>query len=117
RTIIFSSHVLAEVEAVATRVIILHRGQVVADAPAAGLLAGQGLRVRVPDAQLDAALARVRAIEGVTGAHRAGEALHVDAAPAVAPAIARALEGLDLLELSPIRGDLEATFRRLTGAA
>ena len=49
KTVIFSSHILSEVEAVATRVIIINRGKIVADAPTQELanLATENAQIQV----------------------------------------------------------------------
>ncbi|MEZ4465712.1 MAG: hypothetical protein R3F43_14885 [bacterium] len=105
RTIIFSSHVLAEVEAVASRVIILHRGRVVADQAADRLLAGRGLRVRVLPAQLAAARDRLVAVPGVAEvAPGRGTPSSLAADPATAPAVARALEAWTCWSWRPSAG-------------
>lgn len=115
RTVIFSSHVLAEVQAVATRVIILDRGRVVADAPP-DRLAGEGTRVRIGGAEPAAAAARLAEALGVEVVVQ-GPLLVVQGADAPAVARAAVAAGLDVLELGPTGHDLEAVFRRLTGAA
>lgn len=46
RTVLVSSHLLAEVEAVADRVVVLHGGRVVADAPLADFVAGTSVETR-----------------------------------------------------------------------
>lgn len=45
RTIIFATHYLAEAEQFARRTVVMHRGQIVADAPTAELRAGLGARM------------------------------------------------------------------------
>lgn len=49
KTVIFSSHILSEVEAVAGRILIINRGKLIADAPKAQIrdIAGNSSRVRV----------------------------------------------------------------------
>lgn len=53
RTVLFSSHVLAEVEAVADKVVIISRGRVVRDATLDDLLADAGPSRRLEDLFLD----------------------------------------------------------------
>lgn len=115
RTVIFSSHVLAEVEAVASRVIILDQGRVVADATPEQLRAGEGIRVQVGGVEPTIAAAHLTAVLG-TPVVVHGDALQTGAEPA---AVARAVvaAGYDLLALTPATSDLETVFRRLTGAA
>ncbi|RMG61413.1 MAG: ATP-binding cassette domain-containing protein, partial [Bacteroidetes bacterium] len=49
KTVIFSSHILSEVEAVASRILIINRGKLIADAPKAQIrdIAGNSSRVLV----------------------------------------------------------------------
>lgn len=115
RTVIFSSHVLAEVEAVASRVIILDQGRVVADATPEQLRVGEGIRVQVGGVAPTIAAAHLTAVLGVPVVVH-GDVLQTRADPA---AVARAVvaAGYDLLALTPATSDLETVFRRLTGAA
>ncbi|MDH2424376.1 alpha/beta fold hydrolase [Sphaerisporangium sp. TRM90804] len=58
RTVIVSSHLLAEVEQVCDHVVVMHRGRLVADGPVSALLGGgakraNGARVRLEDVFLD----------------------------------------------------------------
>jgi ABC-2 type transport system ATP-binding protein len=53
-TILFSSHVLSEVEDVSTRILVIHRGRIRADgAPADLVAAGRGRSLTVTAAMLD----------------------------------------------------------------
>ncbi|MCA9539451.1 MAG: ATP-binding cassette domain-containing protein [Myxococcales bacterium] len=125
KTILFSSHLLAEVQAVATRVLILNQGRLVADGTpdALGLAVGGGRLRLVVGGDAAALPARLQALDGVIGVASEAEAgaFAVTMAPGaeVRAAVARAVvaAGLDLLELRPARADLEAVFRRLTEAA
>jgi ABC-2 type transport system ATP-binding protein len=117
RTVLFSSHVLAEVEAVADRVVIIDRGRIVKEGTTAELtVAESGVTVRTADAhnlQLDEIAAR----EGwrVRRVGRDRLVIH-GASPAEVGRIA-AREGIALVELSaetPARR-LEDLFLELTG--
>ncbi|MCB9526803.1 MAG: ATP-binding cassette domain-containing protein [Myxococcales bacterium] len=113
KTIIFSSHVLAEVQAVATRVVILGRGRIVADGSPAALTGRGALRVTVDD---PAAVVRLLGgVPGVAAARVVDGEVEVSAAEDVRAAVARAVveAGHALLGLRPA-DDLEAVFRRLT---
>ncbi len=117
-TIIFSSHVLAEVEAVADRVIILDRGLIVADDSPARLFGQDGARLLVQGAEevtLREALASVQGVSEVQ-LRKIGPAIEARVRGAEPPALARAVlnGGWDLLELGPAGKDLEAVFRQLT---
>ena len=77
RTILLSTHILSEVEAVATRVIILNRGRIVAaqteDELRARLAGARRIIVEVGPAERDRALTVFRAVAGVGAAIAVGE--------------------------------------------
>jgi ABC-2 type transport system ATP-binding protein len=111
RTILVSSHVLAEVAQTVDRVVIIHRGRLVQQATIAEVLAGaQGAtRVRTPDGRLrellTAAGATVNEADGL---------LLVDAPPERVGEVAAA-NGVVLHELSVEKATLEEVFLELTG--
>lgn len=130
RTVILSTHILQEVQATCDRVLIIHKGELVADAPtediqtrqAGGSLCrvayGAGMvRLTAPAIQ-----GRIEAIPGVTrvelqGAMEAGQhAFDVLADRDVRPDLYQlaVTEGLTLFELVKERSTLEEVFRRLT---
>jgi ABC-2 type transport system ATP-binding protein len=124
RTIVFSSHHLSEVQAVADRVVILHAGRVVADGPPAALLRAR-VRVEIDgtDAtRLAAALAGLPAVQTARPAHapagRAAVEVLTDGAADPRPAVAARVhaEGWRLYALETVRDDLDTVFRALTGA-
>ncbi|GIX31598.1 MAG: ABC transporter ATP-binding protein [Porticoccaceae bacterium] len=115
-TVIVSTHILQEVQAVCERVLILRSGRLALDARLADLQADRGLAVEtIQDAR--AVLADVVGAEAVEvcagppGRHR--YRLQVD--PERAPEVARALHraGIELCELAPERRDLETVFARV----
>jgi len=112
RTILVSSHVLAEVAQTVDRVVIIHRGRLIQQASIAEVLAGaQGAtRVRTPDA------ARLRELLTATGAEvsEADDVLLVDRPPEQVGEIA-AQHGVVLHELTVERATLEEVFLELTG--
>ena len=112
RTILVSSHVLAEVAQTVDRVVIIHRGRLIQQASIAEVLAGaQGAtRVRTPDA---ARLRELLAAEGVE-VNDADGALLVDLPPERVGEIA-AQHGVVLHELTVERATLEEVFLELTG--
>jgi ABC-2 type transport system ATP-binding protein len=127
RTVILSTHILPEVEATCDRVLILHRGQVVADGPTAAITGGSsGHRVTVAlghgkvTVRHEDVRTQLGAITGVRAVSMAaGDAAHrflVDADHDVRADVFRwAVEhGHVLVELSPERRDLEEVFRSLT---
>jgi ABC-2 type transport system ATP-binding protein len=111
-TVLLSSHLLREVEAVADRLVVIDGGRVVAQGSVAELLAGAGTLARARDL---AALRRALDAAGLTAS--AGEAggLLVRADPE-AVGLAAAAAGVALTELRPAAGGgLEQLFLTLTG--
>ncbi|MEU8077893.1 ATP-binding cassette domain-containing protein [Catellatospora citrea] len=113
-TVLLSSHLLREVEAVADRLVMIGNGRVVAQGAKDELLSGAGMRVRGLD---PAALRAALATAGLATAPADGGALLVDAEDeAVGRAAAAA--GVVLLELQPGRArGLEEMFLSLTNGA
>lgn len=111
-TVLLSSHLLREVEAVADQLVVIAGGRIVAQGSSEALLAGTGTLVRARDgAALTAALTGA----GIGVAPGPADGLVADA-PAEAVGIAAASAGVPLLELRPAGGDrLEELFRSLTG--
>jgi ABC-2 type transport system ATP-binding protein len=112
-TVLLSSHILPEVEAVASRIVILVKGRVVAeDTPAAlrARLGGGGVRITVAPA--DAA----RAAEAVPGAEIVDAAAGRLRAPGDPGAVARALveAGCPIVEIARDERSLEDVFAELT---
>jgi len=117
RTVILSTHVLAEVEAVCERVVIINQGRIVSTARVDDLAArrhGVKLRVgRVDDALLDA----LRGVAGVTSVSTSSAGvLEVGATEEVRAEVARIAVHADLLELSPM-DTLEDAYLELTGGS
>jgi ABC-2 type transport system ATP-binding protein len=112
RTILVSSHVLAEVAQTVDRVVIIHRGRLIQQATIAEVLAGAegATRVRSPDG---ARLRELLAAEGATISESDGTLL-VDTAPERVGEIAAA-NGVVLHELTIERATLEEVFLELTG--
>jgi ABC-2 type transport system ATP-binding protein len=113
RTILVSSHVLAEVAQTVDRVVIIHRGALVQQASVAEVLAGaQGAtRVRSPQA---AKLRDLLAAQGANAADAGDGALVSDLPPERIGELAAA-NGIVLHELSVERATLEEVFLELTG--
>ena len=114
RAIIISTHILPQVQVLATRIMILHRGRVAHDAP---VEASRGrLRVRFQNEL------RPGVLDSIGGVHHARSTgggcwdLEVDNGEAVARAVTeRAVaEGWGLIELQPNFDGLEYLFMRLT---
>lgn len=129
RAVLFSSHLMQEIMAICTRVIILHRGTMLADMPLASLQAGKGgIRVRMrttvaPETmqrQL-AALPGIAAVDllepadGLLGFRRSADQSHEGAG--ILDRIARhACAHGTLVEIGDIVPDLEQVFLELTRA-
>ena len=108
-SIVFSTHLLAEAQAICDRVVVIDQGRIVLDRPAGTAATTNRLRVEVvgaPAAELRAALL---AVNGVTAVDAD---VCVITSPAVAEAIAAAVvsRGWKLRQLAPARDDLEAAF-------
>ncbi|MEV0717783.1 ATP-binding cassette domain-containing protein [Asanoa sp. NPDC050611] len=110
-TVLLSSHLLREVEAVADRLVVIGGGRIVANGTKAELLAAGGVRVRALDpATLKRALERAGL--AVTGG--ADGALIVQAEAEQVGQVAASISAV-LLELRPVdTGGLEELFLNLT---
>jgi ABC-2 type transport system ATP-binding protein len=112
RTVLVSSHVLAEVQQTVDHVVIISRGRLVTSAPLAALTQNHAadVRVRTPDADrfrvaLEAAGARVTAADGV---------LRVSGLTAAEIGRTALREAVELHELVQEESDLEQVFLSLT---
>ena len=107
RTIVFATHYLEEADAYAGRIVLISKGQIVADGTAAevkGLATGRTIRATLPGAD-EAAL---RAMPGVDGVEVRGDTVLIHSGDT--DAVARWL-----LNQTPAR-DLEITSRGLEEA-
>ncbi len=124
-TIILSTHILPEAQQVCDRVLIIHRGRIVAeDTPAeltARLTGDEQVRLAVPDdvgtAAVSSALGSVAGVERVEAL---GEGKYLvtaggGASPRAALAATVVGRGWPLLELTPVSMTLEDIFLQLTG--
>ena len=124
KTVVFSTHILSEAEAVCHRILIMDKGRIVADgAPdmlRAQLLGSGWFRVRIKGASPEEVLPALLALEHVMAAEPVpGEEnrytvrlTEADGAPISA---ACAAKGWSISELSPIERRLEDVFRDVTG--
>ncbi len=126
-TVIISTHILQEVQAVADRVIVVNRGALALDAPMKDLEKVAAVKVSTslsPDTATEAfkgALGDVADLEIRTlDATDARATLHLSAgslaSEALAPKVARAIleNGGELSALEPARRDLEAVFKEIS---
>ncbi len=118
-TVIVSTHILQEVQAVCERVLILRAGKLVVDARIDELQQADGLLVSV-DRDATAVLGKLSVVETVTiepdadGRHHYRLDAPAEAAPDIAAALTR--EGFRLYSLQPQRRDLETLFAEVNGA-
>ena len=114
--IIFSSHLLTEVQSVCDRTVILHEGRVQFDGGLVAEAPANLWRIRISAAS-DAAM--LTALPPVLAAKPIGEDRYrIDLDPVATSAdLVRAIvsAGLDLLEIGPERSDLERVFFDLVG--
>ncbi|MGD9949539.1 MAG: ABC transporter ATP-binding protein [Desulfobulbus sp.] len=123
-TLIISTHILQEVQAVCDRVIIVQHGKKAMDARLDALSAGQRLLVRTDRAEAGAllqSLAGVTVVETMSADQNkycfalTGDTSAVDLAPKVATAIIE--KGWPLYELSPEARNLERVFSEINMTA
>jgi ABC-2 type transport system ATP-binding protein len=113
RTILISSHVLAEVEQIADEVVIIHRGRFVAQSTTRELAqrAAGAVRVRSPDLER---LRELLAANGMRVAEAEDGALSVNDGTAERVGELAAANGIVLHELVTERATLEEAFLELT---
>jgi ABC-2 type transport system ATP-binding protein len=130
-TVVLSTHVLSEVEACATRVLLIHRGRLVADTPADQIgtmrsAAAVELEIRGDAAAAERALHSIEGIDHVVRLGSQGEVTRLRAAfgkPAASADRGRTVErcvavlvgaGLGVREVREAGGALEDVFASLT---
>jgi ABC-2 type transport system ATP-binding protein len=122
-TIILSTHILSEVQAICDRVMIIHQGQIVAQDRIENLAVqdrGQRrltIRLRKEVTDLKKVLMGIEGVVNVTaGGSRCEWEVSIRGDESVVDAISSRVvgEGLGLLELSPHKVDLEDVFLKLT---
>jgi len=127
RTIIFSTHILPEVTATCTNVVIINYGRAVIAGPLSQLAAGggSGQKLHVQVARDGEAVAQeLGAMAGVTSVGRDGArpgayTLAVEPSADLKEMIARRVveRGWGLLEMTPVTPSLEDIYLSLTGGA
>jgi ABC-type multidrug transport system ATPase subunit len=114
RTVLLSSHLMAEVEQICDRVGVISRGRLVGEGTVDELRGRESLWVRAePLDRAERVLGTIRGIEQVA---RSDGGLRIAADPAAASEINRALveAGIAVGELRPERASLEKVFLELT---
>ncbi|MCH7538559.1 MAG: ATP-binding cassette domain-containing protein [Proteobacteria bacterium] len=124
-TVILSTHILQEVQAICSRVIIIHDGRKVLDSTMDELLTGKRLQVAV-DAEPERAIKMLSSVNGVVSVESVSQRgpgnryvldLGNDGDPAEAAHIVAsriATEGWKLYALQPERRDLEQIFSEIS---
>lgn len=114
RTVVLSTHVLGEIEAICSRVVIINRGRIVAQDEISQLGQAPGRVVRLEVArQGEDALAALRAVPGVASVEHDDRLITVRGDRDLREDVARAAANFGLLELSG-RERLEDVYLRLT---
>lgn len=115
-TVVLSTHILQEVQAVCQRVLIMRAGRLVVDSRLDALQQGRALLVAV-EGDAGTTLSRVEGVEAVEALPRIGTTCRyrLRAAPDVAPRVAQALAAANvaLHELTPEKHDLETVFAQV----
>src|SRR6266849_727869 len=119
-TIFFSSHLLAEVEELCDRVVVLHRGEVKAAGPLSELMNVKGFHYRIDVSDVDKAMDIVRSIDGATvepGTIK--DSIIVSSQTDLARTINHALvvAGIGVDQLVRTQRGLEDVYIELTGVA
>jgi ABC-2 type transport system ATP-binding protein len=116
RTVLVSSHILAEVAQTVDHVIILNRGQLVTQSTLEDLTAGQGpvVRIRSPRA---ADLQQLLTAEGATVTAAGPDRIEVGGSTAERIAVIAARHAIPVVESTTETVNLEDVFFSLTGAS
>lgn len=121
KTVMFSTHIMQEVEAVCDRVIIINKGKIVADGLSGelGREKNSGYTISI---EFDKEISRgsLSQIEGVKRVDKTGEKsweLYTDSKDDIRPAVFRFAvdQNLTVLTISKNEKNLEAVFRDVTG--
>ncbi|MGH3951890.1 MAG: ATP-binding cassette domain-containing protein, partial [Pseudonocardiaceae bacterium] len=115
RTVLVSSHLLAEVEQTSTHVVVMHRGKLVADGAVGEIVAAGGEASFVVDQPTQAA-ETLRTIEGVSDVDAEGNTVHanLDGMPRSVAVAALVQAGVSVEQVGP-RRRLEDAFLQLVG--
>ncbi|WP_169164647.1 ABC transporter ATP-binding protein [Cellulomonas taurus] len=117
RTVFLSSHLMSEMALTADHILVIGRGQIIADAPVNDIVAGasgQSVRVRSPHATR---LVELLAGPEVTVTSLEAGLLEVTGTSAQAVGELAAQNALVLHELTPVQASLESAYMSLTADA
>ena len=119
-TVILSTHILQEVQAVCERVLIMRGGKLVVDSPIEDLQSGRQLLVAIDSGEASDYLGRVAGVSKVDKLETVDgkSAYLIDCGEAVAPEVAAAIAsaGHKLYSLSPQVRNLETVFAEVNAA-
>ncbi len=113
-TVVFATHHLDEVDAVADRIVVMRRGTVVANGAASTIKAAVPTR-RVRFASTGADPARLRELDGVDAAIVRGSEVVLDSLDADATVRSLVASGVAFSDIEVTGADLEQAFVALTG--
>ncbi len=120
KTVILSSHIMQEVEAVCNRIIIINKGKIVADGGIAEIKAGGLQRKQIVAAEFNKAVTveMLLKVEGVVNADKEGTRWEIESCggPDIRPAIFKFAvdNNLILLTLQEKQHNLENVFQQIT---
>ena len=120
KTVMLSSHIMQEVEAVCNRVIIINKGQIVADGGIAEIKTGNLHRGQVVLAEFDqiVLIEKLAVLKGAKNVDAIGNLFEIESQPGIdiRPAIFRFAvdNNLTLLMLAEKQQNLEGVFQELT---
>ena len=92
RTVILSSHLLAEVEQTCSHVVVMHQGRRIAGGPVADII-GDGAALLVGTTEVDRAVSVLRGLTGIDSAEARGDGVRVHPNGVAASAVVAALVG------------------------
>jgi ABC-2 type transport system ATP-binding protein len=118
RTIILSSHLLAEVEQTCSHVVVMNQGRRVAAGPVAGIV-GDGAALLVGTTQADRAVSVLRGLAGIESVHRHADGVQVrpNGVPASAVVAALVGAGIPVDRVGPSRRLEDAFLALIDGSA
>ena len=117
RTVILSSHLLAEVEQACSHVVVMHQGRRIAAGPVADIV-GDGAALLVGTTQADRAVSVLRRLAGIDSVHRHADGVQVQPNGVPASAVVAALvgAGIPVDRVGPSRRLEDAFLALIDGA-
>jgi len=115
KTVVFATHYLEEADAYADRIVLIARGEIVADGPATEIKAQAGarsIRATLPSVEVGA----LGALPGVRSAQRHGDAVLLSCTDSDAALVALLAAFPDARDIEVTGGSLEEAFLELTAA-